>query len=246
MMREAGFDTMFCGIETPDPDALKAMQKGHNLMVPILDAVRTLNSYGIEVKAGIILGLDTDKPDTVDALLEFIEKSKIPAPAITLLQALPKTPLWERLSREGRLIDDDSRDSNVQFLLPYEDVMHSWRRCMEIAYEPSKLFARFLYQCEYTYKNCLKLPRSPEQYGWKSIRRALIMLCNVFWKIGVLGPYKYEYWKFVLGRLRRGSIGGLIYVPLMSHQLIMYARAFSSERRNASLYSTRLREEEAS
>ena len=26
-MREAAFDTIFCGIETPEPEALKAMQK---------------------------------------------------------------------------------------------------------------------------------------------------------------------------------------------------------------------------
>ncbi len=68
-MREAFFITIFCGIETPDPDALKAMQKDHNMMVPILEGVRTINSYGMEVVSGIIMGLDTDKPETGDALL---------------------------------------------------------------------------------------------------------------------------------------------------------------------------------
>ena len=63
-MREAFFVTIFCGIETPDPDALKAMHKDHNMMVPILEGVRTINSYGMEVVSGIIMGLDTDKPET--------------------------------------------------------------------------------------------------------------------------------------------------------------------------------------
>ena len=67
-MREAAFITIFCGIETPDPDALKAMHKDHNMMVPILEGVRTINSYGMEVVSGIIMGLDTDKPGTADAL----------------------------------------------------------------------------------------------------------------------------------------------------------------------------------
>ena len=58
---------MFCGIETPDPDALKAMQKDHNMMVPILDGIQTLNCYGMEVVSGIIMGLDTDTPETADA-----------------------------------------------------------------------------------------------------------------------------------------------------------------------------------
>ncbi|MFH7495204.1 hypothetical protein RA267_28560, partial [Pseudomonas syringae pv. tagetis] len=37
LMREAYFTTLFAGIETPDPDALKAMSKQHNMMVPILE-----------------------------------------------------------------------------------------------------------------------------------------------------------------------------------------------------------------
>src|SRR5215831_17915329 len=208
-MREAAFVTIFCGIESPDPDALKAMQKDHNMMVGILDGVRTINSYGMEVVSGIILGLDTDKPGTVDALLKFIDDSRIPLLTINLLQALPKTPLWDRLAREGRLIHDDGRDSNVMFKMPYDEVVGAWKRCMEIAYEPSKLFARYLHQCEYTHKRRLKVPVSPEMKSWKNIRRGLIMMRNIFWKVGVLGPYRREFWKFALGRLKQGDIEGL-------------------------------------
>ncbi len=114
------------------------------MMVPILEGIHTINSYGMEVVSGIIMGLDTDKPETGDALLAFVDESRIPLLTINLLQALPKTPLWDRLEREGRLIhDDDSRDSNVDFRLPYEQVVSSWRKCMEVAYEPEKLFARY-------------------------------------------------------------------------------------------------------
>ena len=92
---------MFCGIETPEPEALRAMSKDHNMMVPILDAVHTLNRYGMEVVSGIILGLDTDTPDTGTRILEFIERSQIPMVTINLLQALPRTPLWDRLQASG-------------------------------------------------------------------------------------------------------------------------------------------------
>src|ERR1700752_3273630 len=138
-MREAFFVTIFCGIETPDPDALKAMHKDHNMMVPILEGVRTINSYGMEVVSGIIMGLDTDKPETGEALLAFVDESQIPLLTINLLQALPKTPLWDRLARENRLVEDDSRDSNVDFLLPYDQVVDSWKKCMEVAFEPERL-----------------------------------------------------------------------------------------------------------
>jgi hypothetical protein len=189
------------------------------------------------------MGLDTDKPGTADALLTFVDESRIPLLTINLLQALPKTPLWDRLEREGRLIaEDEGRDSNVDFLLPYEEVVSSWKRCMEIAYEPAKLFARYEYQCNYTYANRLKVPVSPEKKSWRNIRRGLIMLRNIFWKVGVLGDYRKVFWKFALGRLRRGDIEGLIGSAMISHHLIVFARAATSGRQSASNYSIRLRE----
>jgi hopanoid C-2 methylase len=241
-MREAFFVTIFCGIETPDPDALKAMQKDHNMMVPILEGVRTINSYGMEVVSGIIMGLDTDKPDTGDALLAFVEESRIPLLTINLLQALPKTPLWDRLARENRLNHDESRDSNVEFLLPYDHVISSWKRCMEIAYQPEKLYARYQHMVDYTYANRLKVPVNPEMKSWKNIRRGLIMLRNIFWKVGVRGDYRKVFWKFALARLRRGDIEGLIACAMVAHHLILFARAASGGRQNASNYSFRLRE----
>jgi len=242
-MREAYFITIFCGIETPDPEALKAMQKDHNMMVPILEGIRTINSYGMEVVSGIIMGLDTDKPETGDALLAFVEESRIPLLTINLLQALPKTPLWDRLQREGRLIhDDETRDSNVAFRLPYDDVVKAWRKCMEIAYQPERLYARYLHQADYTYTNRIKVPVSPQQKSWVNIKRALIMLRNIFWKIGVLGDYRKVFWKFAWSRLRRGDIESLISCTMIGHHLIVFARAASGGQQNASNYSLRLRE----
>jgi radical SAM superfamily enzyme YgiQ (UPF0313 family) len=241
-MREAYFVTIFCGIETPDPDALKAMQKDHNMMVPILEGVQTINAYGMEVVSGIIMGLDTDKPETGEALQAFVEESRIPLLTINLLQALPKTPLWDRLERENRLVHDEGRDSNVEFLLPYDDVVSSWKRCMEVAYEPAKLLARYEYQCSYTYANRLKVPVSPEKKSWANIRRGLIMLRNLFWQVGVRGNYRRSFWKFAWSRLSKGDIEGFIGSAVIAHHLIMFARAASSGRQNASNYSLRLRE----
>ena len=70
LMREAAFTTIFCGIETPEPEALKSISKEHNMMVPLLGAIETLNGFGMEVVSGIILGLDTDTPDTGGKVLE--------------------------------------------------------------------------------------------------------------------------------------------------------------------------------
>ncbi len=241
-MREAFFSTIFCGIETPDPVALKAMHKDHNMMVPIMEGIQTINSYGMEVVSGIILGLDTDKPETGAHLLEFIEASQIPLLTINLLQALPKTPLWDRLARENRLIEDEELESNVVFRQPYDDVVDTWRKCMGAAYEPAKLLQRYEYQIRETYPHQVKRPSSRQQLTWPNIKLGLVMLRNIFWKIGVLGDYKLEFWKFALRRMVRGEIEHLIASMMVAHHLIMFARAASCGRQNASNYSMRLRE----
>jgi radical SAM superfamily enzyme YgiQ (UPF0313 family) len=241
-MREAFFSTIFCGIETPDPVALKAMHKDHNMMVPIMEGIKTINSFGMEVVSGIILGLDTDKPETGAHLLEFIDAAQIPLLTINLLQALPKTPLWDRLQRENRLIEDEGRDSNVDFRLPYEDVVTTWRECMSRAYQPDKLLERYEYQIRETYPNQIKRPATPQQASWANIKLGLTMLRNIFWKVGVLGDYKIQFWKFALRRLARGQIEYLISSILVAHHLINFARAASVGQQNASNYSMRLRE----
>jgi len=241
-MREAFFCTIFCGIETPDPVALKAMHKDHNMMVPIMEGIRTINSFGMEVVSGIILGLDTDKPETGAHLLEFIEASQIPLLTINLLQALPKTPLWDRLARENRLIEDEGRESNVDFRRPYDEVVDTWRRCMGVAYEPARLLQRYEYQIRETYPHQIERPSSRQQMTWPNIRLGLVMLRNIFWKIGILGDYKLEFWKFALRRLARGEIEHLIASMMVAHHLILFARGASSGRQNASNYSVRLRE----
>ena len=92
LMRQANFMTVFVGIETPEADALKGIDKTHNAAVPMYEAIETLNSYGLEVTSGIILGLDSDTDKSEQNLIDFIDRSAIPVLTINLLQALPKTP----------------------------------------------------------------------------------------------------------------------------------------------------------
>jgi radical SAM superfamily enzyme YgiQ (UPF0313 family) len=244
LMREANFTTIFCGIETADPAALAAMSKEHNMMVPIAEAIQTLNSFGMEVVSGIILGLDTDTPDSGKRLLEFVEMSQIPMLTMNLLQALPRTPLWDRLKREHRLIeDDDSLESNVEFRLPYDDVLSMWRECMRVAYQPEKLFARYEHQARATFPNRRKLPNSRQRASWRNIKRGLIMLLRIFWLVGGRGDYRRVFWRFAWARIKRGEIESLIAVSLVAHHLILFAREASSGRRDASHYSFKPREQ---
>jgi radical SAM superfamily enzyme YgiQ (UPF0313 family) len=242
MMREAGFETVFCGIETPDPEALRAMSKAHNMMVPILEGVRTLNSFGMEVVSGIILGLDTDTLESGRGILDFINISRIPMLTINLLQALPKTPLWDRLKRTGRLIHDDERESNVDFLLPYDEVVEMWRETMAQAYEPATLFARYQHQVEATYPNRFPRPASKQRASWRNVRLGMSLLAKILWKVGVRSDYREAFWAFAWPKLKRGQIEPVIQAGLVSRHLIRFAREAASGAMNASYYSTKQRD----
>ena len=160
---------------------------------------------------------------------------------INLLQALPRTPLWDRLSREGRLVmENDQRESNVDFLLPYEEVLATWRECMARAYRPEAVFARLAYQIRETYSHRIKLPNSPQRASFRNIRRAVSMLGRIIWNVGVRSDYRHEFWKFARPLLRHGEIETVIAVALVAHHLIMFAREAVAGRRNASHYSARL------
>jgi hopanoid C-2 methylase len=224
LMREAGFITVFCGIETPEPQALKFMAKDHNLRMPILDAVRRINDHGLEVVSGIILGLDTDTPETADHLLQFIRASRIPLLTINILYALPKTPLWRRLEAEGRLRSDVGRQSNVEFRLPYEQVIDMWRRCITEAYAPEALYERFAHQVVHTFRRRRSFPTSPQRASWANVRMGLGILVRVLWTIGVRGDYRRTFWRLAWPVLKAGRIEALIHVALVSHHLIEFTR----------------------
>ena len=106
-LRAASFITIFCGVETPEEEALHSISKDQNMMLPIPEAVRRLNAKGMEVVAGVIMGLDADSPQTPQRIIDFIDETQIPMLTLNLLQALPRSPLWDRLSRENRLCADE-------------------------------------------------------------------------------------------------------------------------------------------
>jgi hopanoid C-2 methylase len=239
LMREAQFHTVFVGIETPEVDALKAMRKEQNASLPMMEALQTLNSYGMEVTSGIILGLDTDTAESETRLKSFVDLSSIPILTINLLQALPRTPLWDRLKRDGRLIADDTGlESNVRFLRPYDEVVSTWHRCIAHAYKPERLFARFEHQIDATYVNRMDAPVRGK-LTIANLRRAIVLAFNVFFRVGVLSDYRRPFWRAARRGLRRGQVDAVLAMGLVAHHLIQFSREALRGDQNASFYATR-------
>jgi radical SAM superfamily enzyme YgiQ (UPF0313 family) len=240
LMKEAGFVGMFVGIETPEADALDAMKKGHNNKVPMLESIRTLNSYGIEITSGIIVGLDTDGPDTEQRLKDFIDVSHIPMLTINLLQALPKTPLWDRLKRDGRLSEDAARESNVVFLRPHDEVVEMWRRSIAYANDPERLFSRFRHQVDATYVN-RKVTPAKGKLTWPNLRSGAVLMWRTVLYLLILSDFRAAFWKTARYALKRGQIDGMLGAAFMGYHLIQFTREALRGDQNASYYSAKKR-----
>jgi radical SAM superfamily enzyme YgiQ (UPF0313 family) len=193
-MRRAGFDRVFLGIETPVEESLLEAQKKQNIKVSLLDSVRKIQSYGMEVMAGFIVGFDTDPEDIFERQINFIRESAIPLAMVGLLTALPDTQLWRRLKREGRLLAE-SAGNNTSFDLNFVPKMDSarliagYQSVLQTIYRPSEYYQRAL--------ECLKrVPpgvKTPHHY---SLVNGFVSLARMTLRLGILDSERREYWRF--------------------------------------------------
>lgn len=114
LFREANFQWVFIGIESPDEASLKETKKFQNTRQDILASIQNIYAHGIEISAGMIIGFDNDTMETFEKQYRFVTASGIQAAMIGLLTAIPKTPLHTRLQKEGRLIPEASGQDNCK------------------------------------------------------------------------------------------------------------------------------------
>ena len=144
-MVEAGFDTVFLGIETPNPKALIKTKKPQNTSRKqenfLFNAVRKIQHTGMQVQGGFILGLDSDDEGVFDAQIEFIQQAGIPVAPIYLLTALRGTDMYERLRAENRLLDKqigtNAMTLNFKPELDPGTLIDGYRRVTATLYDPT-------------------------------------------------------------------------------------------------------------
>ena len=134
LFRAANFEWVFIGIESPDEASLKETKKLQNTRQDILASVRHVYAHGLEILGGFIVGFDSDTAATFERQYRFIMDSGIQAAMVGLLTAAPKTPLYERLEREGRIIPDASGTDNTRLgtnvvpkQMTYDELVEGYR-----------------------------------------------------------------------------------------------------------------------
>jgi radical SAM superfamily enzyme YgiQ (UPF0313 family) len=227
LMKDAGFSTVFLGIETPDECSLIANHKLQNTRRDLLESVKRIQQYGIEVMGGFILGFDTDREDVFDRMVEFIQTSAIPVAMVGLLQALPGTQLFRRLWREDRIVDagdGNNTDCKLNFL-PRMDaarLVEGYRSVLRQIYSCDAYYERvklFLNRCH---------PTSRQRLSYANLRA---MVSSVV-RQGLLGKGRLSYWKFVLTaatRYRRSFGMAMTFAVMGYHFQIMTDRLMEVE-----------------
>ena len=192
-MRSAGFSRVFLGIETPVEESLKEAQKPQN-RGNLLESVAKIQSYGMEVMAGFIVGFDNDPEDIFERQIKFIRESAIPLAMVGLLTALPDTQLWRRLNQEGRLLSESSgNNTNCQLnFVPKMDparLIAGYQSIMRTIYGSSEYYQRALDSMKRTPQNCF----GPKPFGIFSGAAAFLRIAV---KLGLLDRERREFWRY--------------------------------------------------
>ncbi len=227
LMKQAGFKSVFLGIETPDVSGLIAANKLQNTRRSLLESVATIQSFGMQVMGGFILGFDTDTGDIFDRMVEFIEKSGIPIAMVGLLQAMPGTQLFRRLWREGRILDAGHGDNTGDHLnfLPHMDAQRlvaGYRSVLQRIYNSDAYFQRVKLYLSRTQSKSGELS-SKQRWLTHSNARALV---TSIVRQGVLDRQRWTYWKFLMTAATRyrHSFGSAMTLAVMGYHFQVMTR----------------------
>jgi len=192
-MRSAGFRRVFLGIETPVEESLHEAQKTQN-RGNLLDSVKKIQSYGMEVMAGFIVGFDNDPEDIFERQIKFIRESAIPLAMVGLLTALPDTQLWRRLKKEGRLLGESTgNNTNCDLnFVPRMDparLIAGYQSIMRTIYESSEYYQR-------TLDSLTRTSQNGSESNPLGIFSGAAAFMRIALKLGLLDRERKEFWYY--------------------------------------------------
>ena len=192
LMSAANFDKVFLGIETPDVNSLNECAKVQNKR-DLKEAVKIIHQNGMQVMGGFIVGFDSDTEDIFETQIKFIQKTGVVTAMVGLLNALPKTRLWNRLQSENRLIgipNGENVDGTINFIpkMSKEKLVEGYKKILSSIYSPKNYYKRISILIE-DYK-----PTVRNKITGNMLRAAF----KSMWSIGILSNERFLYWKIII------------------------------------------------
>jgi radical SAM superfamily enzyme YgiQ (UPF0313 family) len=199
LMSQAGFDTVFIGVETPDEDSLTECNKQQNRHRDLIEDIKRIQRSGMQVQGGFIIGFDSDTPSIFQRQIDFIQKSGIVTAMVGLLQAPIGTRLYERLKQEGRLLGFMSGDNvdgttNIIPKMNMEALHKGYKTVIDTLYAPKNYYARVK-----TFLKEFKPPRLRAPFDFQY----LLALPRSIVRLGILDKERIYYWKLFFWTLFR-------------------------------------------
>jgi radical SAM superfamily enzyme YgiQ (UPF0313 family) len=227
-MVEANFMYVFIGIETPSAEALKESRKFQNLRKNNVEQVRIIQEKGLWVLAGFIVGFDSDDETIFARQLDFIDQTAIAWAMAGILMAPPTTALFDRMKREGRLIEDSQSIMqfglpNFRTVLPLPILLRGLCTLLEGLYRPDAFFERAY--------NSLKVwqPKATQKPPYLGMYYNVRVLWASIWRQGICSGYRRSYWRFLYRMVSscRRSPAKLwlgFTVLLSAHHFVLYSK----------------------
>ncbi|MGD8629005.1 MAG: DUF4070 domain-containing protein [bacterium] len=199
MMAQAGFGTVFIGIETPDEVSLAECSKRQNMNRDLVEDVKRMQRAGFLVDGGFIVGFDHDTPGIFQRQIDFIQKSGIVNAMVGMLQAPPGTRLHERLKQAGRVLDRMSGDNvdgttNIIPVMSLDTLKDGYKHILERIYEPKPHYERI--------RTFLREYRPPKiKVSW-DFEHVLAFIRSIG-RLGIVGKERAQYWHLLWWTLFR-------------------------------------------
>jgi radical SAM superfamily enzyme YgiQ (UPF0313 family) len=198
MMTEAGFTTVFIGIESPSEESLAECNKTQNRRRDLLSCIRDIQQHGLEVQGGFIIGFDSDSPAIFEKQISFIQESGIVTAMVGLLNAMKGTKLYQRMETENRLLrteSGDNTDGSINFLprMGEQVLREGYRKVVSTIYTPRHYY--------------LRVRKYMEQFVPSATRHFVIQFPHIMaflksmFLLGILAKGRVYYWKLVLWTL---------------------------------------------
>ncbi len=202
-MVRANFFYVFLGIESPSKESLQEVKKLQNLAMDPVSCVDAIHKKGLWVTGGFIMGFDSDTEEIFEQQVEFIERTAIPWALINFLHALPRTALYDRMQREGRILESrgsssDGTPPNFRTLMEPDVLLRGFGSTVAAIYDPETFYAR-AWRSLQSWKS--KRYQHPAQQPTALTIAGI--LARSIWRQGLRSSYRKAYWKYFFKILTR-------------------------------------------
>jgi radical SAM superfamily enzyme YgiQ (UPF0313 family) len=199
LLVQAGFTTVFVGIETPADAGLAECGKRQNRGRDLVASVKRLQRAGLQVQGGFIVGFDSDSPSIFQQQVDFIQMSGIVTAMVGLLQAPYGTRLYARMQAEGRLTSEmtgDNTDGSTNIIpeMGLETLQQGYRWLLGQIYSPQLYYARV--------RTFLREYRVPE-ISLRLEREHVKAFFRAAYQLGIRGKERSQYWALLTWALFR-------------------------------------------